>query len=245
MGPDVGSSASNIHRIVRITQYYEEEAATKVPAEPVLAASHQRVQQGGDRTTLLLSGLDTSVVTSSAMLRALTEPFGHIAELYHPEGQHRLGYGGRAAIAYCCSSSAALARLALHGLVIGKGQVQASLAESVPSATESLRDNGSSDTALGHASSPHRLHSPRLGIDPTFIKGPAFHNTPSQIYAVSDPDGLVGTAARATVDQNSAPGYHASPDLWSDRTSSLGAMIRPLPQDLALREKVSVSRPSQ
>ena len=101
---------------------------------------HQRGQglaelqasQDTENTTLLLSGLDTSVVTSSIMVRALTEPFGHITELRQYRQREDAIDRSRASIEYCCSSSASLAQLSLHGMVVGADKVQATVVQTRP-----------------------------------------------------------------------------------------------------------------
>ncbi len=66
------------------------------------------------------------------MIRALTEPFGHVLELRHLQERQSLEYGDQARITYCCSSSASLARLSLHGLMVGAMPVQASVSQLSP-----------------------------------------------------------------------------------------------------------------
>lgn len=86
-----------------------------------------QIERDSNGSTLLLSGLDPDVVTSPAMVRALTEPFGHIDELRHVQQRESRDHGDRAIVRYCCASSASLARLSLHCLLIGAMQVQASV----------------------------------------------------------------------------------------------------------------------
>lgn len=77
------------------------------------------------------------------MVRALTEPFGHIVELQHLQERHGLEYGDQARITYCCPSSASLARLSLHGLLVGAMPVQASVSQLSP--TVGLGDGAARD----------------------------------------------------------------------------------------------------
>ncbi|GAC95660.1 meiotically up-regulated gene protein [Pseudozyma hubeiensis SY62] len=92
-------------------------------------------------TALLLDGLDTTVLTSPSMFRALTEPFGHIVDIRNGEQRHSPWCSGRALVKYCCSSSARLAQLSLHGLVVGAGRISATLAQPRSSASLGQHDS--------------------------------------------------------------------------------------------------------
>ncbi|SJX60291.1 uncharacterized protein SRS1_11605 [Sporisorium reilianum f. sp. reilianum] len=108
---------------------------------------HQASQRE-DGSALLLSGLDASVITSSAMIMALTEPFGHIVELRHAQSREHHVDRRQILVEYCCSSSASLAQLSLDGLVIGSSQVQAAIVRPRLSAAYSSRDTETSHDAV-------------------------------------------------------------------------------------------------
>lgn len=74
------------------------------------------------------------------MVRALTEPFGHVVELSPLQQRREARFDSHVMARYCCPSSAALARLALDGLVIGRSRVQASLRSSPTSIAAETRD---------------------------------------------------------------------------------------------------------
>lgn len=131
-------------------------------------------QRRQEEAMLSLSGLDTSIVSSTAMVRALTEPFGEVIALYHTEQppcdheQHDgNGNGGHAVIVYSTHCSAALARLALDGLVIGGSHVQATIAPSFARTRDSMPDIIVGETA---ASSVYLLGTPadpETGMQPS------------------------------------------------------------------------------
>ncbi|KAJ9476907.1 Meiotically up-regulated protein [Pseudozyma hubeiensis] len=110
-------------------------ANVQPPVLPLLA--QQGPQPSGSRapdpdrdSALLLDGLDTTVLTSPRMIRALTEPFGHIVDVRNADRSHSSWCGGRALVKYCCYSSASLAQLSLHGLVVGASRISATFARS-------------------------------------------------------------------------------------------------------------------
>lgn len=115
------------------------------PTEHAPTHTLHQAQLTSHDSTLLLDGLDTSVVTSSIMLRALTEPFGHIVDLRCTEQRSPHTCAGRALIKYCCSSSAALAQLSLHGLLVGASRIAATVAPQASSVACALSDEASSE----------------------------------------------------------------------------------------------------
>lgn len=128
----------------------------------------------------MLSGLDTTVVSSPVMVRALTEPFGHVVELFHPDKVSDPSYGGHAAVVYCCLSSASLARLALHGLVVGKSQVQASLGHLIHQAGECVSETGPAALSASTAAQSFQPHSQEV-----MMSSSRLHRTSSATRALS------------------------------------------------------------
>lgn len=209
-----------------------------------VALQAQQAQQKRDNATLVLSGLDSSVITSPTIVKALTEPFGHLEALFHSDQQHD-GPHGRAMIVYCCSSSASLARLALHGLVIGKSRVQASLAVPTSTAADDVYDTGTSDAAALSAYLHGSPHDPALGIVSSQPhEHPTARMTPRQINAASRYPGLAEAGSPPLTQQHSTRGCGAHPDPWRNHDSSSEAAIKHIPEDLVLNERVSVSHPS-
>ncbi|KIS71824.1 uncharacterized protein UMAG_00254 [Mycosarcoma maydis] len=108
--------------------------------------------QGRDDSILLLDGLDTDVVASPSMVRALTEPFGDVVDLRHTETGDNTTRRLSVLVQYCCSSSAALARLSLHGLIVGANRILATDAppwSSVACAPYDRASRGAAGTGSG------------------------------------------------------------------------------------------------
>lgn len=108
--------------------------------------------QGRDDSILLLDGLDTDVVASPSMVRALTEPFGDVVDLRHTETGDNNMRRLSVLVQYCCSSSAALARLSLHGLIVGANRILATDAppwSSVACAPYDRASRGAAGTGSG------------------------------------------------------------------------------------------------
>lgn len=84
------------------------------------------------------------------MVRALVEPFGHVAELFHSQHHLEPGNRGEAIAVYCCRPSASLARLALHGLVVGRSRIQAATSRSLSLPPGCVRD-GETDRSAATA----------------------------------------------------------------------------------------------
>ncbi|SPC65295.1 uncharacterized protein UHOD_11054 [Ustilago sp. UG-2017b] len=88
---DVADDASRQEKPSQLTQTSTSiQPLEHMPASDTSVRLDQKVPRGlpdqsSDDATLYLSVLDTSVITSLAMVRALTEPFGHVVELHSPE----------------------------------------------------------------------------------------------------------------------------------------------------------------
>lgn len=188
--------------------------------------------------TLVLSGLDTNVVSSPAMVRALVEPFGHVAELSHPYSGLQPGSNGEAIVVYCCSSSASLARLALHGLEVGRSRVQASVASRGSEGNGHARDVGAGENATFNAYGPDNSQELRLG---NASLRPADADPSYELSRQTDSDQVyTGTTQRG------APLFHYEPavqsggdqnDLW--RQNYRSATLERDVQDAVVCERVS------
>ncbi|SPO20822.1 uncharacterized protein UTRI_00299 [Ustilago trichophora] len=225
-----------------VGQPFEPRTAADVSTDPGHVAL--QLQQKRDNATLVLSGLDSSVITSPTMVRALTEPFGHLEALFHSDQQHDSPHG-RAIINYCCSSSASLARLALHGLVIGKSRVQASLAVPTSTAADDIYDSGTSHASALSANLHGSPHDPALGnVSSQPHEHPIARMTPRQINAASHYPGLAEAGSPPhTTQQHSIRGCGAHPDPWRNHDSSSEAIIKHIPEDLVPNERRNLPRP--
>ncbi|SPO19900.1 uncharacterized protein UTRI_00299_B [Ustilago trichophora] len=228
-----------------IGQSFDPKLAADMSTDPGQEALQAR--QRRDDATLVLSGLDSSVITSPAMLRALTDPFGHVEALYHSEqqhdGPHDITRDGRAVIVYCCSSSAALARLALHGLFIGKSRVQASLAAPASTAAENFHETGYSDATPLPAYLHGSPRNPALGIVSSHPREPpTARMTPRQFNASSRYPGFAGPSSSSPTQQHSTRGCGAHPDPWRNRDTSSEETKHNL-EDLVLNERRNLPRP--
>ena len=174
------------------------------------------------------------------MVRALTEPFGHVAELYFPEQQYDLAHGGRATVVYCCSSSASLARLALHGLVIGKSCVQAALGEFVPTITE--HDTDAVNVRPCAAFLSRQPGDPEHSTMPTLLRDtPASGTMLRQMDVAAAHACLTEAAAPAFPQQQHARGCSVRPDPWRTSDVSGEAAVMHALEDPVLNERVSLS----
>uniref|UniRef100_V5F313 RRM domain-containing protein n=1 Tax=Kalmanozyma brasiliensis (strain GHG001) TaxID=1365824 RepID=V5F313_KALBG len=195
---------------------------------------------GGDESALLLSGLDASVVTSPAMVRALTEPFGHVVELQHLEQRDGRTYGDRALVRYCCASSASLARLSLHGLLIGAMQVQASVSRLSPSIQQPVPGSFQDDLSSSVPARDQLTADSRAGSAPPSVRSNIVsqaHSTPrpSQI-----PTGHVALSpARIGTDHGGAS-HHS---LWSENGATVAAASKQDSEDSDHGPRRNVPRP--
>nr|CDI51199.1 telomere maintenance protein [Melanopsichium pennsylvanicum 4] len=224
-----------------VSQPDEHQTQADVLVEPARISARHQAQQGRLDATLLLSGLDKTVISSSAMIRALTEPFGHVAELFYHDQPQDLGSGGHATIVYCCPSSASLARLALHGLTVGRRRVQAGLAGMAQITIEYVRRTEAEDLNDSAAHLPEQLYSagPRA-IASQNPETSGLSMISDQVGAGSAYASSAEAGATSYVSQFSDHSQGTRPDRFRPCGSSSGAADELVSDDSVFKQKVSL-----
>ncbi|CCF53980.1 hypothetical protein NDA11_006930 [Ustilago hordei] len=241
---DVADDASRQEKPSQLTQTSTSiQPLEHMPASDTSVRLDQKVPRGlldqsSDDATLYLSVLDTSVITSLAMVRALTEPFGHVVELHSPEQAPGTSVHSQAVAVYCCPSSASLARLALDGLVIGRSRVQASLRRSPTSTNITTFDPQMAYTPASLTGSPEQLCELGTAFTPSQKRDASSSCPPSaQTDVVSDRNNVEQGCYPRLRQQSQVAGSFTGPDPWYNTGLSSDMTSKYISEDLMLSQR--------